>query len=290
LIEDAGLEIPLKLNGIISYFPIQTPTDKEVQELDLIPITSDIEWNPYSVTFQELETLSQNAEDDSEPLRIKMLATQPYCCEIIDDVSRNLSTTNTNKKRLVYEHEELAKRWAIGHTAALDTVKATTQNWIRSTLHLIERRFRTKHTMLRYNRLDCKFYSDTFFSDCSSVLGNKCGQLFVSDFGYTKFAPMKRKSEAGFALQELIRDVGIPRQIHTDNAKELTLGLWKETCRDANIMMTQTEKDSPWQNRTEVEIRKLKKHTRRLMSRSKTPLALWDFCCQYTTELRNRIV
>lgn len=83
-----------------------------------------------------METLSQNAEDDSEPLRIKMLATQPYCCEIIDEVSRNLSTTNTNKKRLVYEHEELAKRWAIGHTAALDTVKATTQNWIRSALRI----------------------------------------------------------------------------------------------------------------------------------------------------------
>ena len=50
-IKEAGLEILLKLNVIISYFPIQTPTNKEFQELDLIPITSDVEWNPHSVTF-----------------------------------------------------------------------------------------------------------------------------------------------------------------------------------------------------------------------------------------------
>ncbi len=53
--------------------------------------------------------------------------------------------------------------------------------------------------------------------------------------------------------------------------------------------MTQTEKDSPWQNRTEVEIRELKRHIRHFMSRSKTPTVLWDYCCQYTVELRNRI-
>jgi hypothetical protein len=53
--------------------------------------------------------------------------------------------------------------------------------------------------------------------------------------------------------------------------------------------MTQTEPDSPWQNRTKVEIRELKKHTRCLMSRTVTPLVLWDYCCQYAAELRNRI-
>jgi len=51
-----------------------------------------------------------------------------------------------------------------------------------------------------------------------------------------------------------------------------------------------TEKNSPWQNRKEVEIRELKRHVRRLMTRSQTPLPLWDFCCQYVVELQNRIV
>jgi hypothetical protein len=83
--------------------------------------------------------------------------------------------------------------------------------------------------------------------------------------------------------------VGIPKELHTDGAKEMTLGTWKQVCREAGIKTTTTEKSSPWQNRTEVEIRELKRHVRRLMTRSCTTLPFWDFCCQYTVELRNRI-
>jgi hypothetical protein len=60
-------------------------------------------------------------------------------------------------------------------------------------------------------------------------------------------------------------------------------------CKEAGIKTTNTEKNSPWQNRTEVEIRELKKHIRRFMHRTNSPLCLWDFCTKYTIELRNRI-
>jgi hypothetical protein len=79
-------------------------------------------------------------------------------------------------------------------------------------------------------------YSDTFFANCSSLTGNKCAQLFLTDFGYLKFTAMKNKSEAGYALQELITEVGTPPRIHTDGAKELTNEKWKEVCRDSNII------------------------------------------------------
>ena len=41
---------------------------------------------------------------------------------------------------------------------------------------------------------------------------------------------MKTKAEAGYALQDTIREIGIPSHIHTDGAKELTQGRWKEIC------------------------------------------------------------
>jgi hypothetical protein len=71
----------------------------------------------------------------------------------------------------------------------------------------------------------------------------------MSNFGYGKLYPMKLKSEAGYALQELIQEVGIPEHIHSDGAKEMTLGTWKQVCRDSGIKTSQTEKGSPWQNR-----------------------------------------
>jgi hypothetical protein len=143
-------------------------------------------------------------------------------------------------------------------------------------LHPIERRFKTKNVALRYNHLKCKFYSDTYFSNMKSVIQNNCAQLFVTDFGYIKFSPMIAKSEAGFALKELIQDVGIPSELHTDGARELTMGTWKQVCRDTGIKTSMTKKSSPWQNRTEVEIRELKRHVRRLMLKSNTPLPFWD--------------
>jgi hypothetical protein len=200
-----------------------------------------------------------------------------------------LASVKLDKKNLFIQEQELATNWGIGLKDASNTVKATTQLFIRSLLHPIERRFRTKNIALRYNQLKCRFYSDTFFLSIKSFINNTCAQLFVTDFGYAKFSPMQSKSEAGFTVKELIQDVGIPKELHTDGAKELTKGTWKQVCQESGIKTTSTEKGSPWQNRTEVEIQELKRHVQRLMSRSKTPLPLWDFYCQYTVELRNRI-
>ena len=168
-------------------------------------------------------------------------------------------------------------------------MKATSQKFIRNHLHPIESRFKTKNMTLKYNHLKCHFSTDTFFLNVKSVLQNTCGQLFITDFGYVKFTPMKLKSEVPNALKELLQDVSNPKEMHSDGAKELMQGAWKSTCQEAGIKMTQTEKDSPWQNRTECEIRDLKKTVRWFLYKMQTPLSLWDFCCQYTVELRNRL-
>ena len=53
---DANLSIPLKLNGIFSFFHTRMPTIAEVETLDPILITPDSEaWNPYSTHFAENE-------------------------------------------------------------------------------------------------------------------------------------------------------------------------------------------------------------------------------------------
>jgi hypothetical protein len=162
-----------------------------------------------------------------------------------------------------------------------------TQSFVRNAVHPIERRFRTKMATLRYNHLKCRFYSDTLFSSKKSILNNQCGQLFVTNFGYVKFVPMQLKSEASEALHELIRDVGIPKQVHTDGAKELTMGKWRKLYNEYGVKMTQTEKGSPWQNRAEIEIRELKRHTRRMMHANKTPYKLWVFCILMCLTLPN---
>jgi len=123
------------------------------------------------------------------------------------------------------------------------------------------------------------------FSTVKSLQGATAGQIFVNDTGYTYFKPMKSKSEAGNVLLEFIQEVGILHAIHTDNAKELTLGKWRDVCKDHGIRMSQTEPYSPFQNRAKVNIRELKKHTSHCMTQTKTPLHLWDLCASYAAEV-----
>jgi hypothetical protein len=77
--------------------------------------------------------------------------------------------------------------------------------------------------------------------------------------------------------------------MHTDDAKELTMGTWKRVCQEHGITMSNTEPHSPWQNRAEGAIRELKRHVQRFMSRTRSPKRLWDFCAIYVTDLRNRL-
>jgi hypothetical protein len=86
-------------------------------------------------------------------------------------------------------------------------------------------------------------------------------------------------------LKELIKDVVIPEHIHMDGTKEMTMGKWKQTCSKAGIKMMQTEKGSPWKNRTKVEIGELKRNQRRRMDRIQTYPQLWDFCMAYAVKL-----
>jgi hypothetical protein len=157
--------------------------------------------------------------------------------EICDTIVYNLNSSSiqTSNKDLYVKPKELASKWAIGPNLAEATVKATTQRFIRSAVHPIDKRFRTRNTALKYNALNCRFTSDTFFATTPSILRNTCAQLFMSDFGFGKFCPQRLKSEAGFSLQEFLQDVGIPRHIHTDVAKEMTLGTWQKVCKEAGI-------------------------------------------------------
>ncbi len=140
----------------------------------------------------------------------------------------------------------------------------------------IDRNFRARNTTLNYNALNCRFTSDTFFASTPTFLKNTRAQMFIGDFSFGKFCHQRLKSEAGFSLQEFLHDARIPKHIHTDVAKEITLGTWQRVRKEAGIKTSTSEPYSPWQNGTELEIRELKRPVRRLMARTQTPKKLLD--------------
>ncbi|MGH3053527.1 MAG: hypothetical protein ACRDL7_00940, partial [Gaiellaceae bacterium] len=302
---DERLRINLQLHGCISYIPIRTPTKDELEECHWIHLTSEAEWDPYSLDFarQEKNIMERDGglnECDSNDVAFdsNIVATvlSTVSSALIDDnvistlesrvMVRNIEAAQSVNRRYAIKHEELSRRWGIGLETATRTLKVTTQKCIRNAVHPLHRRYRTRQQQLRYNQLSSRFYSDTMFSSHKSIGSNMCGQVFVNDLEFVRFIPMQSKSDAGNALSEFIQDVGIPQSLHTDNAKEETMGKWKEVRLNCQLRQTETEPYSPWQNRAERTIREVKKSVVRLMSRTKAPMRLWDFCAVYVCETR----
>jgi hypothetical protein len=122
-----------------------------------------------------------------------------------------------------------------------------------------------------------------------SLATNKYYQIFANDVGFVKGYPMSRKSKAGNALDSFFQDVGVPSRLHTDGAKEMTLGKWRSICEKVGgVSQTTTEPGSPWQNCAEGEIKEVKKQTYQIMSRTKASKRLWDFAANYVCDIRCR--
>lgn len=186
------------------------------------------------------------------------------CNKIIPTVkiSGTQSTTQRYSESL---QDKISLLFGIGLDTATRTLNATTQLAIRNSIHPIHRRFRTEVAQLRYPRLGGrygKFHTDTFFSSLPSLSKCTMGQMYTNDVDFTEFYPMKSKSEAADTLISFMQDIGIPSDLHSDDAKELTGGRMSELLRKFWIKSSQSEPYSPWQVRAELCIREIKKARR----------------------------
>ena len=124
------------------------------------------------------------------------------------------------------------------------------------------------------------------FSMTRSIHGKKCAQVFTNGLGYNLFYPLKKELEVGDALNEVIRSVGIPKEMISDGAKAETAGRFAEVTSEYRVKQRTTEPYSGWQNRAEASIREIKRGIKRATLRSKSPKRLWDFCGEWVAAIR----
>jgi hypothetical protein len=241
-----------------------------------------MDWDPNSESFAEQEAQCVRAENTIDyvaPERaiyaikcshleapiLTMPQEQRTEKEFLQAVAAKVTISATysqQKKPSETIRDKITRIFGVGLETADRTLRATTQLALRHALHPIHRRYRTQVAQLRYPRLSGrhgKFHTDTFFSSTRSLSGCTMGQLYTNDLDFTKFYPMKRKSEAPDTLVSFMQDIGIPTELHSDDAKELTQGKMADIARQFWIRTTQSEPYSPWQVRAELCIREIKK-------------------------------
>ena len=224
-------------------------------------------------------------------------------CEMSEE-DRRVCGLSSRDRGPVIAKEILAKRWGIGLDTAHKTLSTTTQLGVRRVLHPVERQYRTRQTQLRFSTLNTKLYTDTVFSSTKSLHGNKCAQVFTNGVGYDLFYPLKAELDIGDALNEVVRTVGVPKELVSDGAKAEVHGRFAAVAneyrikqrstepysgwqnREYRIKQRSTEPCSGWQNRAEAAIREIKKGIKRATLRARSPKRLWDYCGEWVAAIR----
>ena len=215
-VKDENIRIPLNLIGIVSYFPSRKPERSEMihdQMIDLTPRYED--WDPHDKTYRDQEENMVDFEGKIRPVKQRNqhsddLRVDEYhhqvSCMVLSQVSNMLnvgelcktiaglgiSSVISKDSRGFVTAERLSELWGISKERAEKTLHNTTQLMRRTPGHpSLIRRYKTNDRMLRYKRIDTDIFMDTYFSSVESLRGNKCAQLFVSEFNHVRIQPMK---------------------------------------------------------------------------------------------------
>lgn len=248
-------------------------------------------FDPWDLLCEEVETVEQlpdriiasvklSEDQTSMPTRYDVDGT--YRPEDI----REISKVSSKPERYRLTPEELSRKWGCGLGIATQTLKVTTQRGIRNVLAPGERRVHYKTNHLQFPNLNEIFYTDTATASIKSCRQYRYAQVYTNGKGYDRFHPMKNKSDASYSLSTFVQEDGIPKQLITDGAKELTLTEWDKICRKLHIYQSATLPYSPWQNKAEASIRELKKKIRTMTRNKRSPRRLWCYCGELAAALR----
>ena len=285
-VPESNVIIKLESHGPTSFIPVRNPTDEELETLEWIELTSDMDWDPYGEA-DNMINIRQVEESQYTPLDVNLLSYN--ISSVLQRRVRSIVQGASTRSYPDLTKEKLASLWKIGLDTAEKTLEATTNKCTREVNGPIHSRFRRRLRQFKYKQLSAphgEFSSDTMFSKVISLRGYTCGQVFTNDMYFIKFVPMRIKSEAPQALKLFIQQVGIPGQMHSDGAKEMASSEWRNTCTKYDIRRTLTESHSPWQNRAETAIRELKKSASLLMTSRNAPLRVWCYAMEYAAELK----
>jgi hypothetical protein len=134
VIDDPPLQIPLRLNGIMSYFHTRKPTSYELENPDQfqhITMTFDSPvWDPYSTEYAQHEEeclASLNVIPQPRDRTINTISTglRSDFDELL--LVHSIQSMSLARRKGTVSPEDLAKQWIIGLEQARRTIDRTTQ-------------------------------------------------------------------------------------------------------------------------------------------------------------------
>ena len=99
-----------------------------------------------------------------------------------------------------FNAQDLSERWVISISTAANTLKNTTQKFLRISVLYLSRRCRTDRVFIR-KAFRGYWSTDTINSRCYSLEGNRHVKLFATKALFSRIYPVDSKKKAGDALR-----------------------------------------------------------------------------------------
>ena len=289
-----NIHIPLLMHGPVPYIPIRKPTKHELNTCNQVTLTSFERWDPSLFLTSEDHVVNElvitynDIQDDTGMNHLTINAMAKYASLIRNQTFHASSVRHSKKGEINFSY--LSELWDIPLKVAKRTLDVT-ENFYYSSIHgPFTRRRRASHGRREHVRLSgnlSRFCTDTFPSNVISLRGNRYTQLYTNRANFTRPYHIKTKGDAGSTFHRFIEEVGIPSEILSDGAPELTLSHFGKTCQKYRILQTCTEPNSPWQNPAELSGGTIKRKVRRILKTTNAPIRLWDYCWDYVCQIRN---
>jgi hypothetical protein len=287
--DSTTLSFPLHLQGVMLYLPVCKPTANKWESGDIVRIdmtAKNLDWNPNDPTYSSQEAAMTDYRgvvlprpDRGQPFVINGLSSMTTdTADITNDdnfgiafdqhVTVSVAALDTTKTAPGWIHskagkpvdaEMLAKHWLISANCTARTVDRTTQQGVCTMLNPeSSHRFPTNDCMLHYPHMPHPVFGNTMFAGTESKNGNKCCQVFATNFGWARAHPFKQKGEAHEALLLMFKQDSVPPEMILDGSKEQVKGAFKHKLKEVNCHLRVTEPYFPWQQAAEGCISELK--------------------------------
>jgi hypothetical protein len=259
--------IPLVMKEGIIGFEIRKPTQYELDNLPVIELTQENEWNP------------EDQNDSSD-----IWSAEEYDT-LLTEVDREKSERSMNfrkTQKVIPDPKEYEPYFCYpGKDAMQHTLQNTTRYGSINMRIPMRQHFHARNPLLRRKRINEPYATDTWFSSVTSFEGYNCAQIFyginskrISNYG------MKTESHGPDALLEFFRKEGVPLSILRDNSKMQASELWKDYMRRYWVKDQFTEPYHPHQNPSERAMSFYKEKLQRLMIDTDTdPRGWFKACC-----------
>lgn len=323
--EDNEFCMELAIEGTIVFAETHTPSSQELRDCPHIHLTSSRPWIPSQVKFpcssgsleeevggmryssgvrahHNIECEMLEEEDpifslESVNRAIASMKVVEDRDEIHETLARDesidpgtsdvpeLNTFQSSQRHTDVSPADLSERWSISIATAIQTLKKTTQRFLRSAVLPLSRRYRADRVFQR-KTLAGRWSTDTMDGRSKSLEGNRYAQVFANKSYFSRIYPMDRKSKAGDALRLFCQEFGVPEKLTFDGSKEQN-GKGTEFMKQIrlhDIDYHVSEANLHNQNPCEGVIRELRRKWYRIMIRKRVPEALWDHGLRWVSE------